>query len=232
MQNDPNIPLSVKCSIDPQASWDGFLKEKMSQQQTDKPFMNSPMMAFDSFQTYFKKGAGPKGSSVHDKSDSKHVSEESENLDSKLEGLRNSYRNILDTLKSDQLDNEKQFEPTESHPNVLELKSDGKVAFHSPRGLDEEKPKSVTKNLSNELKFQATSSKEVVQGDNIENSYQLMKIFNSQEDDKSRKSTPVYKVEPIKIEGDNSKVVSPKPTSTKSNSSQVSQRYKYAFLNL
>ena len=46
-----------------------------------------------------------------------------------------------------------------------------------------------------------------------------MKIFNSQEDDKSRKSTPVYKVEPIKIEGDNSKVVSPKPTSTKSNSS-------------
>jgi len=88
MQKDPNIPVSVKCSIDPTTSYDSG----------DGEMMSPGIQNLNSFQNYFS-------SSVY-KSDKYDMfeNEEMEMLDSRLSKLRGSYKKIIDLIKRDNLD--------------------------------------------------------------------------------------------------------------------------------
>jgi len=214
MQNDPNIPLSVKCSIDPKVSYNCREQSQMSPQAVN----------FNSFQNYF---------SVYKKEKNMLEAEEMDSLDNKLAKLRGSYQKIIDMIKTDNynevLSKHEGSELKELDTNSLDFNSQEKAQFTSPRiPPNKLHPSyhSITKNLNEELSFSALMSVNA----SIENNENtnLMNLLNSTEYPKLEKphSEIPPKSDPIKIEGEHIKL---QPSNVENN---TGQRYKFACLNL
>jgi hypothetical protein len=215
MQNDPNISLSVKCSLDPKVSFNCREQSELSPQAVN----------FNSFQNYF---------SVYKKERAYGESQDMESLDTKLTKLRGSYQKIIDMIKKDNYNeilhsSKDNSGIKEIDTNSLEFASHGKALYSSPK-LNAHPIKShpsfnsITKNLNEELSFSALMSVNASL-ENNENT-NLMTLLNSVEGARlERAMSDIPRSDPIKIEGEHTKLNS-NPVEN------IGPRYKLTCLNL